>query len=1002
MANYNYANPGAAFAQAFTASFTPFLQMAMKEESDVRKTLVEKLATNFQKAKEAYTANQATQAQYIRDGQSIASGMTLPEGMNFSKTDLAGLAAQYVYANKGNVAQAQALLIEHIKNGMLTTKTDVAAASRAAVAAGANPDGTAGSVNGGNLWQFKQDEPVVDQASVETQRLLNPTVAGNTTQDPPASQGPVRNPAGGTRTTASNNPYDTLFRHSQRAGGRFAGVRPTEMTANQWLEFQAPAGPYGQWVAANRTDKDKGVATPMGAFQIVGTTLRGAMNELGWSGNEVMNEANQEKIAKHLYDKRGLADWGASINATKYTGVWEVDKKQIMAAEVGLSNATIAATAGASNTARASAAPVTGVNTPTGTNLGTMFSLPSLDNTNTGASGVVDRLQGNIRSLFSRDGSYTRSAALVDFKKQLEASGELALYNDIVSGRKALTPFSATTNIGLNLQNIQKQDFPSLLTITSPEAYNNLKAGIDNGLYKTNPSQLQAFRELGDKYAALPQGLPRDWSTLNTEQEIKNAKQVYNLLTPQERSALPTGYAKRLEAIFETVDSKKGVVTIASLTQKVLDKRREGETALSEFLSGGDFANLVDQAIITSRTDSTLDANDRLNSLVTLRERIATLAPNNRDVLKFIDDSISSVNFAAAASKDPAGTKETIMLPTENGDYRILNVTRTADPVNRAWVYKDDQGNTIDYTKKMGLSEEHVKLQGTVANQLSSTVVAHRKLVGQAADILGYMGEMAQLVSTEEGKNALTAPITSNMATVYTQINNEVNNFTTKIAQITANPQMNDAQKDAALKTMFASDDAGTIAARLATMIKETESDPASSAAAKIQILKAKQILIVYAMGGAEGQSGTAMSNKDFERLKDALESKTVTGFMSNMKSYAETLNARVQRSQDAILNDEKIQGWETIARRMNNNQPVKFFAAGEGPRDLAYMRNTPNLMTSGGQTGYDLFIGGKFNEAVNRPSTPAANTGNTTNNPAPTVRRWINGAWRLVPDENK
>lgn len=98
--------------------------------------------------------------------------------------------------------------------------------------------------------------------------------------------------------------YDTLFRHAQQAGGQFAGTRPTQMTIQQALEFQNPSGAYGKYVASTRPDPEVGVATPMGRYQIVGTTLRNAVQQMNLDPNTPFNAETQDQIGKHLIDQR--------------------------------------------------------------------------------------------------------------------------------------------------------------------------------------------------------------------------------------------------------------------------------------------------------------------------------------------------------------------------------------------------------------------------------------------------------------------------------------------------------------------------------------------------------------------------------------------------------------------------------------------------------------------------------------------------------------------------
>ena len=107
----------------------------------------------------------------------------------------------------------------------------------------------------------------------------------------------------------SGGDYDALYGFSNRPGGKFSNVKLTDMTVDQALAFANPSGVYGQWVKSTRPDKQYGIATPMGAFQIVGTTLRGAKQGMGLTGNERMTPEMQDKIATWIYNTQGPSAW---------------------------------------------------------------------------------------------------------------------------------------------------------------------------------------------------------------------------------------------------------------------------------------------------------------------------------------------------------------------------------------------------------------------------------------------------------------------------------------------------------------------------------------------------------------------------------------------------------------------------------------------------------------------------------------------------------------------
>jgi hypothetical protein len=110
----------------------------------------------------------------------------------------------------------------------------------------------------------------------------------------------------------SGGDYNALYNFAQKPGRIFAGVQPTQMTINDLLKFADPSGPYGQYVKETRPDKQFGVATPLGAYGVVGSTLRDAVKGLGLTGNELFDQATQDKVAEWLYNNRGASTWAAS------------------------------------------------------------------------------------------------------------------------------------------------------------------------------------------------------------------------------------------------------------------------------------------------------------------------------------------------------------------------------------------------------------------------------------------------------------------------------------------------------------------------------------------------------------------------------------------------------------------------------------------------------------------------------------------------------------------
>lgn len=105
----------------------------------------------------------------------------------------------------------------------------------------------------------------------------------------------------------SGGDYNALFGYANRPGGQFEGFNLTDMTVNQALQFSNPSGPYAQSVRGQIGR----VATPMGAYQVVGTTLRDAAKGLGLTGDERMTPELQDQIGMWIYQNQGPGAWEA-------------------------------------------------------------------------------------------------------------------------------------------------------------------------------------------------------------------------------------------------------------------------------------------------------------------------------------------------------------------------------------------------------------------------------------------------------------------------------------------------------------------------------------------------------------------------------------------------------------------------------------------------------------------------------------------------------------------
>lgn len=118
-----------------------------------------------------------------------------------------------------------------------------------------------------------------------------------------------------TESGGAADQYDTLFGHRNRKNG----IRVSEMTIGQAGEFASPSGQYGQSVNAEIGR----VATPMGKFQIVGSTLRGLQKDLNLPDDVPFSPAVQEQLGLYLAQKRVLGPQTREAQRAGLRSEWE-------------------------------------------------------------------------------------------------------------------------------------------------------------------------------------------------------------------------------------------------------------------------------------------------------------------------------------------------------------------------------------------------------------------------------------------------------------------------------------------------------------------------------------------------------------------------------------------------------------------------------------------------------------------------------------------------------
>ena len=107
-----------------------------------------------------------------------------------------------------------------------------------------------------------------------------------------------------------SNSYDALYAYAEQVNhkkgkSKFIGKKITKETLRELVEFSMPGSEYGKWVKPklppdSEAAKKGYTSTPLGKFQIVGTTLRGLIDDYGWDLDTVFNKKTQDQMYLQL------------------------------------------------------------------------------------------------------------------------------------------------------------------------------------------------------------------------------------------------------------------------------------------------------------------------------------------------------------------------------------------------------------------------------------------------------------------------------------------------------------------------------------------------------------------------------------------------------------------------------------------------------------------------------------------------------------------------------
>ena len=975
---YNYQSAGAAFTQSFMGVFGPALQARMKQDAATKQGFIDKWGDEYTKAKQAMSENTAANAEYMRQGQSMVAALpqgALPTGM--TPKQAGSYAAMLVQSKNGDIHSATQIFNDELASGVITGRQDIAKSSNAIL------KGThvapVGTVN------TESDELFTSKLST-SESSNNPT-ASNTTGD--------------------GRSFGGLFQFGKMRLADYNAAQGTNITVEGIQNGTVSSEQQNQIQSWSVSDIDQFIDS-QDLKNYEGTTVKGVTITRD-SMRAVAHLGGKEGLKKFLNTQGKYNPNDNPENPSQGTTLLDYATKFSAAPEPTSSAVEASADAG-----------------PKSTRLNSIYSLPSLDSTSeTEDLSLFERGARNLKQTFSRDNTESlMQDALVAFKDQLASAGELDQYNAIQSGTVDLTPRGfGMTGVTYNQSALEMEDFPLASTVTSVAEFEGLQADWESGRFRKDDKNTSSYERMKSRYNALPEGLPRDVLNLTTKTKIQSAYAVYGGLTQDQIEKLPEGYGNRLRSVFKaSQDGGSGMADIYTELRDRVDAASksddpEAEAALDLYV----MQDLVFKLEQYNSSETSMDSVERVTQLLNIQRMVeqADRTPEGSEtsryakVLEGIDTSVQTIKTAIelTSSKSSGGglgsATNRLGKASNQTEFVLQEVDASGAPTGKltyidAFLDTDDAGEPVwknrttlevipedTMANVRELPEDHMKGKQDILTKLPNRgLTGYKQSSEQLSSYLSISADMAQIVDDSARMFEAKGSKNTNILNASTTIK-----FVAGLEGVMRNVEAAKALFSG-IQAKAAEDPDGTVDLETSTamfsaleaQIAEGEKNGITSIATAHHLFEAKKVLLTYKMGVLEGQSGTAMSNKDFDRLMSSLGGKTAASFKEGISSYALEKYNNLKVTHEAVLNDPMIKTWE------QSSDGLPFWSGGFMEQTgIRAPRDWQNDLTTSGKKGFDYFIKGSLGTAQTSVAAPNSTVKSS-------AFELIDGVYRRVP----
>jgi len=485
--------------------------------------------------------------------------------------------------------------------------------------------------------------------------------------------------------------------------------------------------------------------------------------------------------------------------------------------------------------------------------------------TDTGEKPLFERV---VDSFFGLNKDYYIKQADDNFRKYLESTGELELYNQVRSGRSVLVPPSSSLRYNTTLMNGEIKEPPSLSSVNSIDDIEAIEAEIKAFNIPTTTAYTGALADLRVKFAEMDPNLT-PIKELTNKGAVLAAYAYYDQLDKTAKEALPAGYAAALidlnsayadEAAGEKL-TRSFIATRYYTLQQAAESGKEDDVAAFNLFKGVTLPQMLEAIEAANPEDA------KLPDLVELYTRRGVLSRmENPDMTQIaeIDQLISSNLQAVRAEESIKEEGETkIVQVNADGTWSEINVTKRYNGSEFEYVDADGKSYDIGKTEEGKpryevVTDEEWKEHTKIYNAMSKDRNTYRQYANTLVSSMPLAARTYTLVEN-------TPEVTRNAARLGKNIVGTANEVITAVNMLQS--IFTDTSVDKTVTAAQVADqiDFDALAQVAAGKGLETITSPLARQRA---MFEANMILLTFQIGGLEGQRGNAMSNKDFERLQ--------------------------------------------------------------------------------------------------------------------------------------